>query len=72
MAIDQTTFDTDLAGLTASITSLITEVEAAIASKPAADLTAEDQSVLTAAQNVQAELDKLNPTPPAPTPAPGA
>ncbi len=65
MAIDQTTFDTDLAALVDAINTLITAVNAAIASKPAADLTAEDQSVQAAAAAVAAELAAVTP-PPAP------
>ncbi len=66
MAIDQATFDTDLAALVASIGNLVTAVDALIASKPAADLTAEDQSVQAASATVADELAKL-----APAPAPG-
>lgn len=65
MAIDQATFDTDLAALVAAIGDLIVAVDAAIASKPAADLSAEDQSVQAAAGTVADELAKLTP-PPAP------
>lgn len=64
MAIDQQTFDTDLQALVASIGDLVTAVDALIASKPAADLTAEDQSVQTASQTVADELAKLNPAAP--------
>ena len=63
--IDQKTFDTDLAALTTAITNLIAAVDKLIAATPAADLTAEDQAVQTAAASVQAELTKI--TPPAPT-----
>ncbi len=66
MSIDQATFDTDLAALVQAITDLDNAVDAFIASKPAADLTAEDQSVQTAAAAVAAELAKI-----APAPAPG-
>ncbi len=66
MAISQDQFDTDLAALVTAITNLDTAVDALIASKPAADLTAEDTSVQTAAAAVAAELAKL-----APAPAPG-
>ena len=68
MAIDQATFDSDLAALVAAITNLDTAVDALIASKPAVDLTAEDTSVQTAAAAVAAELAKLAPAP-APDPA---
>ena len=61
MAIDQQTFDTDLAALVTAINNLDTAVDALIASKWAADLTAEDQSVQTAAAAVAAELAKLAP-----------
>lgn len=64
MTIDQETFDTDLAALVAAIGVLIQAVDAAIAAKPAADLTAEDQSVQDAAKSVSDELAKI--TPPAP------
>jgi hypothetical protein len=61
MAIDQATFDTDLAALVQAITDLDTAVEALIASKSTADLTTEDQSVQTAAAAVADELAKLAP-----------
>jgi chromosome segregation ATPase len=61
VAISQEQFDTDLKALTDSITALIAAVEAAIAAKPPADLTAEDQAVQDAAQQVSDELAKLNP-----------
>lgn len=67
MAIDQKTFDTDLAGLLSAVQDLITAVNG-IAAQPAADLTAEDQSVLDAAKSVADEINKLNP--PTPVPAP--
>jgi len=63
MAIDQDQFDTDLAALVAAIGNLVTAVDALIASKPAADLTAEDQSVQAAAATVQTELTKITPAP---------
>jgi hypothetical protein len=63
MAIDQATFDTDLAALVTALGTLTSAVDALIASKPAADLTAEDQSVQAASQSVSDELAKLNPTP---------
>jgi hypothetical protein len=66
MAIDQATFDTDLAALVAAIGNLVAAVDALIASKPTADLTTEDQSVLTASQTVADELANLNPTPAVP------
>jgi chromosome segregation ATPase len=66
MAIDQATFDTDLAALVQAISDLDSAVEALIASKAAVDLTAEDTSVQTAAAAVTAELAKLAPTPPPP------
>jgi hypothetical protein len=59
MAIDQATFDTDLAALVQAITDLDSAVDAWIASHP--DLSAEDQSVQTAAAAVSAELAKLAP-----------
>lgn len=65
MTIDQATFDTDLAALVTAIGELETAVDTLIASKPAADLTAEDQSVQTAAASVSAELAKIAPAPPA-------
>lgn len=70
MAIDQATFDTDLAGLISSFGTLVTAVDAFIASHPAADLTPEDQAVRDAAAAVADELNKLNPPTPVPTPAP--
>ena len=66
MAIDQATFDTDLAALVSAIGSLVTAVDTLLANKPQADLTAEDQSVQAAAASVAAELAKLNPAPPTP------
>lgn len=59
MAIDQATFDTDLAALVQAITDLDTAVDAWVASHP--DLSAEDQSVQSAAAAVQAELAKIAP-----------
>jgi hypothetical protein len=59
MAIDQATFDTDLAALVQAITDLDTAVDAWIASHP--DLSAEDSSVQSAAAAVSAELAKLAP-----------
>ncbi len=71
MAIDQKTFDTDLAAFLAAFGNLITAVDALIAKgSAAADLTAEDTQVQTAAAAVAAELNKLNPPAPVPTPAP--
>src|SRR6266403_514301 len=61
MAIDQATFDTDLAALVTSVGNLVAAVDAFIASHPATDLTAEDQAVATAAASVADELNKLNP-----------
>jgi hypothetical protein len=70
MAVDQATFDTELAGLVQSITDLGTAIDAFIASQPAGvDLTAEAQSVSDAAAAVAAELAKVTPAP-APAPAP--
>src|SRR5438477_13205923 len=60
MAIDQKTFDTDLAAFIAAFGQLVTAVDNLIASKPAADLTTEDQTLLTAAATVAAELNTLN------------
>jgi hypothetical protein len=68
--IPQQQFDADLAPLITGIGTLITAVDALIASKPAADLTAEDQQVLAAAATVSAEINKLNPPKPVPTPTP--
>jgi len=68
MAIDQATFDTDLAALITAFGTLITAVDALIASKQT-DLSAEDQAVKDAAAAIASELAKLNPTP-APEPAP--
>jgi uncharacterized membrane protein len=70
VAIDQATFDSDLAALVSSITNLIAAVDAKIAATPAADFTAEDATVQQAAASVAAELNKLNPPAPVPTPAP--
>ena len=61
MAIDQATFDTDLAALVQAVTDLDAAVEAWIAAHPDLDLTAEDTSVQTAAAAVSAELAKLTP-----------
>jgi hypothetical protein len=61
MAIDQATFDSDLAGLVSSIATLIAAVDALAASKAEVDLTAEDQSVQAAAAQVADELAKLAP-----------
>jgi hypothetical protein len=61
MAIDQKTLDTDLAGLMTAFTALLTAVDAAIAAKPAADLTAEDQQVKDLAAAAGAELAKISP-----------
>lgn len=67
MAIDQATFDTDLAALVSAIGDLVVAVDALIESKSTADLTAEDSSVQDAAASVAAELAKLAPpAPPAP------
>jgi len=63
MAIDQATFDTDLAALVAAVGTLVTAVDAFIAAHPATDLTPEDQAVATAAQSVADELSKLTPAP---------
>jgi hypothetical protein len=60
MALDQATFDTELADLVTAINALIAAVDAI----PPADLTAEGQAVTDAAAAVKAELDKL--APPAP------
>lgn len=70
MAIDQSTFDNDLAALVAAIGTLVVAVDALIASKPAADFTAEDTSVQAAAKTVADELNKLNPPTPVAVPAP--
>jgi hypothetical protein len=63
MAIDQGTFDTDLAALVAAINNLIAAINTALANKT--DLTAEDQEVQTAAASVATELANITP-PPAP------
>lgn len=63
MAIDQATFDTDLAALVQEITNLNAAVDALVASKPAADLTAEEQQVQAASQAVADELAKITPAP---------
>jgi hypothetical protein len=62
MALDQATFDTELADLVTAINQLIAAVDAI----PPADLTAEGQAVTDAAAAVKAELDKLTPAPPTP------
>ena len=64
MAVDQETFDTDLAALVTAVEALI----AAVKALPTEDLTAEDQAVINAANDLNAELQALNPTPPTPTP----
>lgn len=61
MAISQEQFDQDLSALVTEIGNLETAVDALVASKPAADLTAEDQAVQTAAAGVAAELAKITP-----------
>jgi len=63
MAVDQSTFDTDLAALVTAIGNLTAAVDALIASTPSVDLTAEDTSVQTAAAAVAAELAKITPAP---------
>jgi len=70
MAIDQKTFDTDLAAFLAVFANLISAVDALISSTAPADLTAEDSAVLAAAQSAAAELNKLSPPTPVPVPAP--
>ena len=62
MAVDQATFDTDLAALVTAVEALIAAVKA-----PSMFITAEDQAVINAANDVNAELQALNPTPPTPT-----
>jgi chaperonin cofactor prefoldin len=57
MALDQATFDTELADLVTAINALIAAVDAI----PPADLTAEGQTVSDAAAAVKAELDKIAP-----------
>jgi len=64
MAVDQATFDTDLANLVTAIGTLTQSVDAWIASHPSADLSAEDQSVQAAAQAVADELAKIAPAAP--------
>lgn len=66
MAIDQETFDTDLATLITAIGSLVDAVN----NLPKADFSAEDQTVRDAAAKVADELNKLNPPTPVPTPEP--
>jgi hypothetical protein len=70
VAIDQETFDTDLAGLVSSVGDLVSAVDSWIAAHPEADFSAEDQSVQDAAAAIKAELDKLNPSVPTPAPEP--
>jgi hypothetical protein len=66
--INQAQFDTDLAGFLTAFGNLITAVDNYISSQTPADLTAEDNQLLTAAQTAATELNKLNP--PAPVPVP--
>lgn len=62
MAVDQATFDSDLAALVAAITTLIQAVDAWIASHPAGvDLTAEEASVQEASKAIADELAKITP-----------
>jgi hypothetical protein len=62
LPISQQQFDQDLAALVTAIGTLITAFENWRASHP--DLTAEDQSVVTAIQQVQTELNNIQPPPP--------
>ena len=64
MAVDQATFDTDLAALVTAIGTLTQSVDAWIASHPVTVLTAEDTSVQQAAQAVADELAKIAPAAP--------
>lgn len=66
MAVDQSTFDTDLAALVTAIGNLTAAVDAWIAAHPGVDLSVEDTNVQAAAATVAAELAKI-----APAPAPG-
>lgn len=68
MAIDQETFDSDLAALVTSISELTTAVDTWIAAHPDVDFSAEEAMVQQAAQTVKDELDKLTPAAP-PEPA---
>ena len=66
MAVDQATFDTELAALVTAINDLGTAIDAFIASQPAGvDLSAEAQTLAEASAAVAAELAKVSP-PPAP------
>jgi hypothetical protein len=61
MAVDQETFDAELAALVSAIGDLNTAVDALLASKASVDLTAEEASVQAAAASVAAELAKITP-----------
>jgi hypothetical protein len=77
MAIDQATFDADLAGLVqavtdegTAVTALTTAVDAFIAAHPGIDFSAEDANVqgavaqaASASQALAAELAKITPAP---------
>lgn len=76
MAVDQGTFDAELASLVSSITDLDNAVDAWIAANPSVDFSAEEAAVQQASAAVAAELAKVTPPvtppPPSPAPAPGA
>lgn len=63
MAIDQATFDNDLAGLVQAVTDLNTAVDAFIAAHPGIDFSTEDANVLGAKQALADELAKITPAP---------
>ena len=59
MSVDQASFDADLQAFIAAVGTLITAIEAWIAAHPGPDLSAEDQQVKDAADQVQEELAKI-------------
>lgn len=63
MPITQQQFDSDLAAFLAAFQALCTAIDNSLGNQPQADLSAEDQQILTASQTAQAELAKLNPPP---------
>ncbi len=64
MALDQATFDSELADLVTSIAALGDAIDAFIAAQPeGVDLTAEGQSVADAAAQIADDLAKLAPPP---------
>ena len=58
LSVDQARFDTDLKALTDAVTGLIAAIETWIGTHTA-DFTAEDQAVVDAAKQAQAEIAKL-------------